>query len=93
MITMHVTIIGRVQGVGYRAWTVGRAQAHGVTGWVRNRKEEGTVEAMFQGTAEQVQALLQECRKGPLAAQVEEVTAIPAEEADSFECFEQWPTH
>lgn len=91
MTTLHITIHGRVQGVGYRAWAVGRAKAHGVQGWVRNRTD-GSVEAVFHGEEEQVHALLAECRKGPVAARVSEVAAYPYEEQVQFSGFEQWPT-
>src|SRR5215208_2435414 len=42
----QVTITGLVQGVGYRAWVEHRARAHGLEGWVRNRRD-GSVEALF----------------------------------------------
>ena len=44
----QVTIRGRVQGVGYRAWVEHRASAHDLEGWVRNRRD-GSVEALFAG--------------------------------------------
>ncbi len=49
----QVTIRGRVQGVGYRAWVEERALAHDLEGWVRNRRD-GSVEALFAGPAEVV---------------------------------------
>ena len=44
----HVTISGRVQGVGYRAWVESEATARRLEGWVRNRRD-GSVEALFCG--------------------------------------------
>ena len=44
----HVTIRGRVQGVGYRAWVDHRATDYALEGWVRNRRD-GSVEAVFAG--------------------------------------------
>ena len=68
----QVTIVGRVQGVGYRAWVEHRARAHGLEGWVRNRRD-GRVEALFAGPAEVVSEMISSCRRGPSSARVEAV--------------------
>jgi acylphosphatase len=71
----HVRISGRVQGVGFRAWTERRANALGLSGWVRNR-EDGDVEAVFSGPREAVDAMLAECRTGPRHAAVARVEIL-----------------
>jgi acylphosphatase len=68
----HVMIRGRVQGVGYRAWTEYVAVQHGLEGWVRNRRD-GAVEAVFFGPAEAVAHMIEACRRGPSAALVDVV--------------------
>jgi acylphosphatase len=68
----HVMIRGRVQGVGYRAWTEYTAVDHGLEGWVRNRRD-GSVEALFAGPTEAVTQMIQACHRGPPAARVDEV--------------------
>jgi acylphosphatase len=68
----HVLIRGRVQRVGYRAWTEHKALTQGLEGWVRNRPD-GTVEALFAGTPEAVAAVINACRRGPPGAHVEAV--------------------
>jgi acylphosphatase len=73
----QVTIRGRVQGVGYRAWVENRARAHGLEGWVRNRRD-GSVEALFAGPSEVVADLITRCRRGPSTARVDEVVEEPA---------------
>ena len=82
--TLLARIAGRVQGVGYRDWTRKRAERLGLSGWVRNRSD-GTVEALFHGSAESVGAMLELCRKGPpLAfAAAEEVTFVAGGERGS----------
>jgi acylphosphatase len=70
--TVHVMISGRVQGVGYRAWTERQALARGLSGWVRNRRN-GSVEALFAGEAEVVDAMVAACRAGPPQARVNSV--------------------
>ena len=72
-----VRIIGRVQGVFFRAWTVQEARAHGLDGWVRNRRD-GSVEALFSGSAEKVDAMLAACHAGPPAANVTGVEVAAA---------------
>ena len=66
----HVVVRGRVQGVGFRAFVEVEALRHGLEGWVRNR-HDGSVEAVFAGPPEQVEAMLDACRRGPFHARVE----------------------
>lgn len=77
MRAVHVTIRGKVQGVGYREWTRRMAEQRGIYGWVRNRSD-ATVEALFSGTEDMVEAMLELCRKGPPTAYV---TALEVMEA------------
>ena len=65
----HVTIRGRVQGVGYRYFVEREAQSRDLEGWVRNRRD-GSVEAVFAGPAEAVTAVIAACRRGPSSARV-----------------------
>jgi acylphosphatase len=73
----QVTIRGRVQGVGYRAWVEHGARARGLEGWVRNRRD-GSVEALFAGPADIVADMVTSCRQGPSSAGVDAVTETPA---------------
>ena len=75
----QVTITGRVQGVGYRAWVEHQARARALEGWVRNRRD-GSVEALFAGPAEVVSEMVARCRRGPSSARVE---AVQEESANS----------
>jgi acylphosphatase len=68
----HVTIRGRVQGVGYRAWVEEEAIARNLEGWVRNRRDGG-VEAVFAGPEGVVAEMIAACRRGPPAARVGDV--------------------
>ena len=76
----HVVIRGRVQGVGYRAWTERQALARGLEGWVRNRRD-GSVEAVVVGPSETVADMLEACRRGPAGARVDAVEAIVTADA------------
>jgi len=73
--TVHVRIEGRVQGVGYRAWTVRMADQLGLVGWVRNRSD-GAVEAVLQGAPDLVAEMLDRCAVGPPAAHVALVQVV-----------------
>jgi len=63
MVTAHVLIYGRVQGVFFRMETKYKAEEHDVSGWVRN-KEDGSVEAVFEGEIQNVESLIKWCREG-----------------------------
>jgi acylphosphatase len=66
---VQVRVEGRVQGVGFRAWTVRRAVDRGLDGWVANRPD-GSVEAIFAGPALLVDAMVAACKQGPRLALV-----------------------
>jgi acylphosphatase len=71
-VIVRVVISGRVQGVGYRAWTEDEARERGIAGWVRNRRD-GSVEALFAGTESDVRAMIEACRRGPPGARIDAV--------------------
>jgi acylphosphatase len=73
----QVTIRGRVQGVGYRAFVEHQARTLGLEGWVRNRSD-GSVEALFAGPSDVVSNMIAVCRRGPSYARVEAVEEEPA---------------
>ncbi|XP_020572943.1 uncharacterized protein LOC110019544 [Phalaenopsis equestris] len=78
--TVRVEIKGRVQGVGFRDWTMENAEDLGLRGWVRNRRN-GSVEALFSGSPEKVEEMIdRRCRIGPPAAAVTAVTSFPSNE-------------
>ncbi|MCI0431242.1 MAG: acylphosphatase [Rhodospirillales bacterium] len=78
--TVRVRITGRVQGVWFRAWTAEQASELRLDGWVRNRRD-GSVEAVFSGAAEAVDAMIGRCHAGPPAAVVDQVAVMPEPEA------------
>lgn len=68
----HVFVSGTVQGVSYRASTRDAAREAGVDGWVKNR-DDGRVEAVFEGEEDAVEELLEWCHTGSSAAEVNDV--------------------
>src|ERR1700684_3315043 len=65
----HVSVDGRVQGVGYREFVRSSADRFGVPGWVRNRND-GSAEARLRGTTEGVEAGIANMRRAPRFAEV-----------------------
>jgi acylphosphatase len=90
--TRLVRVHGRVQGIGYRYACTQQARALGVTGWVRNRMDD-SVEAMLQGTPQQVARMCEWMRDEMPAALVEQmdVAELPPP-FPRFDGFEQRPT-
>lgn len=78
---MLISIRGRVQGVGFRAWTRAEASALGLRGWVRN-EPDGSVKALIAGPEEAVAAILEKLHEGPRGAKVVSITTEPADGAE-----------
>jgi acylphosphatase len=72
MVRQRVVVHGRVQGVFFRDTCRQEAVRQQVSGWVRNRPD-GTVEAVFEGEPQAVEAMARWCRGGPAYARVEHV--------------------
>ena len=85
MKTLHLVIHGRVQGVFFRNSMQEEAELLGVSGWVRNRPDR-TVEAMVQGEANAVDAIVRWANRGPQMDSEERVDIAPG--TGSFEGFE-----
>jgi acylphosphatase len=82
----RVVVHGDVQGVFFRDSTRDEAGRRGVAGWVTNR-DDGAVEAVFEGDADAVAALVDFCREGPSRASVERVEESE-EEPEGLDGFE-----
>jgi len=69
---VHLVITGRVQGVWFRANTQKKAKTLDLKGWVKNLPD-GRVEAVFEGEKEQIDRIIEWCKKGPSFARVDDV--------------------
>ncbi len=82
----RLLIKGVVQGVNFRYYTRREALRHNVTGWVSNLPD-GSVAAILEGEEEDVEAVIQWCRRGPSTAQVAELIVQPEEYRAEFQSF------
>lgn len=76
----HVFISGFVQGVGFRRFVKQNALKLGLTGWVKNLSDN-RVEAVFQGSKEQIEKIILLCGKGPFLSEVKDVDLIWEEDS------------
>jgi acylphosphatase len=77
----RVVVHGEVQGVFFRDTLRERARAHGVAGWASNRRD-GAVEAVFEGSPEDVERLVRFSATGPPRATVQRVEVIEEDPED-----------
>ncbi|WP_456395511.1 acylphosphatase [Desulfurobacterium sp.] len=84
---LHAFISGKVQGVGYRAFTRSKAKLLGLKGFVRNLPD-GRVEVVAEGDEEKLKKLLDYLKQGPFFADVKDVKYTYSDYRGVYEDFE-----
>lgn len=82
----RLVVGGRVQGVGFRYFTVRLAEDFNVTGYVRNLPG-GKVEIVAEGASEDVEAFIERAAVGPSVARVTEMTSFIESPEGGYESF------
>lgn len=88
---MRVKIVGKVQGVFFRASTKEKADSLGIKGMVRNERDGGVyIEA--EGGDKILNEFLQWCKKGPPSAIVAEIKIVEGDPKyfKTFEIVRSW---
>lgn len=83
----YIIVTGKVQGVFFRMETFYQAKNENVMGWVRNRLD-GRVEAIFEGPKENVEKMVEFCKKGPKGAIVNYIEVTWEEYVGKFQDFQ-----
>ena len=69
---VHVYVSGFVQGIGFRQFVKHKARKLNINGWVRNLSD-GRVEALFDGRRDNLEKMVEVCKKGPFLSEVKNV--------------------
>ena len=85
MLTVHLLISGKVQGVFYRATAKKIAEELSLKGWIKNIAGH-KVEAVISGEDSQVNEFIKWCKEGPPGANVDDVAIsdLPGAEFPEF---------
>jgi acylphosphatase len=86
LVARKFLISGDVQGVGYRFFAQRAAARHQVVGYVRNCPD-GTVEALAEGPANNVESFKHDLAAGPQWALVQQVEEINLEPSGRYSTF------
>lgn len=83
----RVFVSGFVQGVGFRHFVRSKSSDLGLTGWIKNLPD-GRVEAVFQGDKGSIEKIIEQCKKGPLLSEVENIEVLREEIKKKFNSFD-----
>ena len=82
---VRLYIKGTVQGIFFRQFIKDNAERNNVKGFVRNL-EDGRVEVFIEGNQEDVEKMIELCKKGPKHSQIENLE-IKEEKFQDFKEF------
>jgi acylphosphatase len=85
---LSATIVGRVQGVGFRWWVRSLADRMSLTGWVMNGADERSVELVAEGRAAALDQLERLLHQGPPGAAVDRVEATRSPASGTYDRFQ-----
>jgi acylphosphatase len=83
MADIHLRVVGKVQGVGFRWFVREQAIRLGVSGWVRNTSS-GDVEVAASGEEAKLALLEAAVSRGPAGASVQQVERVPPPTANTY---------
>jgi acylphosphatase len=85
---LYAVAHGRVQGVNFRDFALRWARTLGLTGYVRNLPDGGSVEVRAEGERGHLEQLLEHIKVGPRAARVDRVDVKWSDYTGNFKAFE-----
>jgi acylphosphatase len=91
IVTRHWIVSGRVQGVGFRAFTADCAARLNVAGFVRNRRDD-TVEIVAQGLQSNIDQFFSLMQNGPSGARVDRISVLGWDGTETYSGFSIFPT-
>ena len=87
ILTVNMTISGKVQGVGFRYFVLRQAQELSINGWVSN-KSNGDVEALAQGEKADLEQFIAKVKEGPSFSSVDDVILNWEDGQENYTSFE-----
>jgi acylphosphatase len=85
---LTATVVGHVQGVGFRWWARVQADGLGLTGWITNDADERTVLLVAEGDGQALDEFERRLGRGPQGARVERVEAARGPASGEYRRFE-----
>ena len=85
---LSATVIGRVQGVGFRWWVRAAAERLNLTGWVMNAPDERSIELVAEGPGRSLDRLERLLHEGPPGSSVDRVEASRSPASGSYDRFQ-----
>ena len=86
-VALSIKVLGRVQGVFFRAFTRREAILLGITGYVRNLSD-GSVEVYAEGETDKLKNLEQRLQQGPSRASVSQVITTHTSYTGNYDSFQ-----